>query len=215
MFEDLIKAGIDTNVSEPAFYTSLFSFCAKLELAPICLALFHSTLDINCIIHTSENMLANMVNICFHRIETGESDPETNDNCVMDKRYFSAKPQNKWEMWSSLLKLPDRLVLVAMSFCNHQDLWRLGLTCVKFYFMSLSHFLWSGLVDSLKTDFKIALSDHLMSSKLVYKTYYKQFAPHLYIRTDEGEMTCLFTGDVVKTDKAADKKQSAPGAESH
>eukprot|EP00998_Keelungia_sp_KM082_P007298 NODE_349_length_2052_cov_72.303896_g343_i0.p1 GENE.NODE_349_length_2052_cov_72.303896_g343_i0~~NODE_349_length_2052_cov_72.303896_g343_i0.p1 ORF type:complete len:634 (-),score=140.86 NODE_349_length_2052_cov_72.303896_g343_i0:64-1965(-) len=199
MFTDLVRHGIETNVSEPAFYTSLFSYLCKLELGPLCLPLFHNTHNINAILNTTDNTLATMVNISLERLDSGLVDPATNPGCILDPRFFAPKLKNKWQAGGrSLAPAPVPVVLNVMGFLDAASLVACGQCCVRYYFLSLSHSLWHYLTEDLHSDFDTPLNDLLLSNKLLYRTYKTKQLPHLYVRTGEQEMTCIFTGTVIK-----------------
>ena len=195
--QDLLRAGADANVSPPAFYTSLFSYLAKLEFAPLCVALYHHTLGCNAILNTSENLLANMVNVCLDRCDAGLTDPE-DALAVLDPRFTNPKPQDKWELWRSLVPVPDAVTGRVLGFAGPRDLCVFGRVSVRYYFLTLRHALWRGLCEAEGyAGATPALQPRLVSAKLEYVSRRTWQTPHLYFRTGEDEMTCAYTGEVL------------------
>eukprot|EP01012_Entosiphon_sulcatum_P048866 TRINITY_DN67421_c0_g1_i2.p1 TRINITY_DN67421_c0_g1~~TRINITY_DN67421_c0_g1_i2.p1 ORF type:complete len:672 (-),score=97.25 TRINITY_DN67421_c0_g1_i2:9-2024(-) len=226
MCRDLIRAGIDTDVSPPAFFTSLFSYCAKLELSHLCLPLLATTANASPFLHTSDNLIANIANHWFQRTGcagtnqfTTDSKPaassytlavsnilrssslmlaEPDEEEALDNRYFEPKPQDKWAMWRSLLPLPPPVVLRVMNFCHLPALAALSRTCVRFYLLSLSHPLWDAhLAERGPAPFD-PVYPGLISSKFLCRSAVTREVPRLYVKSAEQRMTCLFTGEVLE-----------------
>eukprot|EP01062_Namystynia_karyoxenos_P058585 TRINITY_DN50107_c0_g1_i1.p1 TRINITY_DN50107_c0_g1~~TRINITY_DN50107_c0_g1_i1.p1 ORF type:complete len:822 (+),score=245.25 TRINITY_DN50107_c0_g1_i1:98-2563(+) len=205
LFASAVAAGVETTVEPPDFATTLFGLCARAELAPLCYELLSPGPRLNLILASSENMLANLVS--YRRQVQVAARPPGADAFALDSRQERCRPQDKFDLPRSLVPLSDEALCGVMGFLNRRDLaLGIGLTCARFYFLSLRDELWVALQRAWELEQGAKRGQRFVRSAMCSaKLHHRMHATGTPMRrwvttTDPQERyECILTGEQVTT----------------